>query len=217
MHEDLVNTTTKIIKDLMRYYERQIKSLGEPEIYLLNRRSLANFYSAVAVDAGESLFGGAFKLIGVTIFLLATSEKRNIPQVFILYNGEHLRSESSREWIISQISDWIDENDFLREFIEDVGWTDFKREDAHIIPNSVFNNSSECVAFFRELIEWAKLYSIGKEFLKLRSSPIYEKTEAVLLRDGVLRFNNTGEYHSTSSWQSQLVYGGCSKISGQLG
>lgn len=201
MYDRLIENAQESISEIYTFFLEKAEELDKPEIYSLNRRSIKKYCAAVAVDAGESLFCGAFRMIGITLFSLATSNISDNPEYFIFYNGENLNNEKSKEWILKQLSQWYENFPLIRDFLDATGWSKiFSGLHEEIIPPRVFSNSSDCISFFRELIEWAKLYDIARKVNnseKNRELAILVKDiDFVILRDGVLRFDNTGEGHS---------------------
>lgn len=56
--EELVQRTIDSIKDATQKIKEAAHSLENPEVHKLNRRSALNICATVAVDTGQSLFGG---------------------------------------------------------------------------------------------------------------------------------------------------------------
>lgn len=196
MQKEFIEKTQEGIQKIYSLFADKVDELGKPDLYILNRKSVSRFTSAVAVDAGESLFFGAFKIIGITVFMLATSDPEDEPQYFFLYNGENLTEEKSREIILGQLSEWYKNIQIIRDFLDITGWSHGIENPENIFPPRMFNDSSECISVFREILEWAKLYNLAKQINELKKNPVVRSDNFVLLRDGVLRFNNMGESHS---------------------
>lgn len=197
MYDDLINNAQNNIQRIYDFFIEKVKELGTPEVYSLNRKSLNNFCTAVAVDAGENLFYGAFKMLGITLLSLATSNPDENPQYFIFYNGENLGVKESKIWVLKQLREWYEEKPFIKDFFDKTGWNGVFEGDENILPPRVYSNSSECISFFREIIEWAKLYNIARNIHTVKTSSVAKDINFVLLRDGVLRFDNMGEKHSS--------------------
>lgn len=198
MQREFIEKTQEGIKKIYNLFVDKVDELGEPEVYFLNKKAVSRFTSAVAVDAGESLFFGAFKIIGITIFMLATSDPKDEPQYFFLYNGENLATEKSKEVILNQLSEWYETIEIVKDFLNATGWSNGIKNPKDIFPPRMFNDSSECISVFREILEWAKLYNLAKQINELKKNPILRNDNFVLLRDGVLRFNNMGEGHTNT-------------------
>jgi len=71
--EDLSKITSnvsKVVDEATKEIREAVNSLEPPKIHLLNRRSTLNICAAVAVDTGQTLFGGILREVGVALFLI---------------------------------------------------------------------------------------------------------------------------------------------------
>lgn len=196
MHDLLKEKAQESIQNVYNMFTKGADDLGKPEVYYLNRRSLRKFCSAVAVDAGESLFSGAFKMMGITLFSLATSNLKDEPQYFLLFNGENFTEIENHKIIMRQLQEWYTTSPFIKNFLDATGWVSVFKDPEGILPPRTFSDPSECVSVFREIIEWAKLYELAVNIHEMKKRSPAKDIDFVILRDGVLRFNNMGESHS---------------------
>lgn len=171
--------------------KREISTLPEPEVHELNRRSTLQISAAVAVDAGQSLFRGILREMGIMLLQVASSEDE-APKSYAFGMNPILRDEYKKQQVEIQLNKWMDTDEMVRNFVMEMKWNKITEEG--IMPAGCYENIGTLGDFVRELLEWAKLYQIA-----LSIKEIYQRLpniQPVLLRDGTLRFDHMGEYHT---------------------
>jgi len=189
---EIVSQARESFETQMEVIKREIKSLPQPELYSLNRRSTLQISAAVAVDAGQTLFGGIFREMGIMLLQVASTEDE-IPKSYAFWMNPILKDEDKRQQVQQQFDSLPSEDEMIRNFVEAMKWS--KITDENVLPPGCYQEISALVNFTRELLEWAKLCRTALELKE-----IYEKIpniQPVLLRDGTLRFDNLGENHAT--------------------
>lgn len=194
MLRKLIDETNHILSDVAQKLYETVDKLGIPSIYPLDKREIFNVCAAVAVDAGQTLFSGAFRDIGVTVFQVASSDEKETPIPYVFWAGTDLPDDKRKEGICYQLSNLIEEDKMVSAFINKMGWNDLC--DPGVMPPSCFSSSSEFASFLRDLLEWAKLYDSGLKLKKIADIAPMQNIRPVLLRDGTLRLAHTGEQHS---------------------
>jgi len=188
---ELVDQAKGSLQNQLEIIKREIKSLPEPEFYELNRRSTLQISAAVAVDAGQSLFGGILREMGIMLLQVASSEDET-PESYVFWMNPILQEEDKKKQIKDQLDMLVEEDEMTRDFVKAMGWN--KITEDKVMPKGCYVEISALGNFVRELLEWAKLY---KTALLLKD--LYRRLpniQPVLLRDGMLRFDNMGEAHA---------------------
>lgn len=183
--QETVQQSTEALQNQLKLIKKEIDSLPEPEIYDLNRRSTLQISAAVAVDAGQSLFGGILREIGIMLLQVASSEDIT-PKSYAFGMNPILRDDDKKEQVDNQLNKLPNEDEMISDFVRAMGWN--KITDEGVMPPGCYEQISAFGNFVRELLEWAKLY---KTALELKE--IYQKLpniQPVLLRDGPLSFGN---------------------------
>jgi len=188
---ELVDQAKGSLQNQLEIIKREIKALPEPEFYELNRRSTLQISAAVAVDAGQSLFGGILREMGIMLLQVASSEDET-PESYVFWMNPILQEEDKKKQIKDQLDMLVEEDEMTRDFVKAMGWN--KITEDKVMPKGCYVEISALGNFVRELLEWAKLY---KTALLLKD--LYRRLpniQPVLLRDGMLRFDNMGEAHA---------------------
>jgi len=189
---EIVNQARVSLKTQLEIIKREIESLPEPEIYKLNRRSTLQISAAVAVDAGQSLFGGIIREMGVMLLQVASSEDE-MPKSYVFWLNPILKDEDKRTQVKNQLNEWTSKDEIIRNFVTEMGWGEITRQG--IMPHGCYENIDTLGDFVRELLEWSKLYQTAL-YLKEIQQQRLRNIQPVLLRDGTLRFNHMGETHA---------------------
>jgi len=188
---EIVDQAKDSLRNQFEIIKREIDSLPEPEIYELNRRSTLQISAAVAVDAGQSLFGGILREMGIMLLQVASSEDER-PKSYVFWMNPILREEDKKQQVRNQFDRLADEDEMTRDFVKAMRWN--RITEKHVMPPGCYAHISALANFVRELLEWAKLYKTALCLRDLhRSLP---NIQPVLLRDGTLRFDNMGEDHA---------------------
>jgi len=185
----IANDVGKVMGKATKEIREAAKCLDAPQIHLLNRRSTLNICAAVAVDAGETLFGGVLRDVGIGLFQVASSQENDEPKSYAFWVNPNLPDEPRKDEIQNELDALLADDPLVREFVEAMGWTKVYEEG--VMPASCYSSASNLSGFLRELLEWAKLYEVGKKLERIQS--LGTGIQPVLLRDGTLRFDNTGE------------------------
>jgi len=188
---EIVSQAKASLKSQLEIIKREIDSLPEPEIYKLNRRSTLQISAAVAVDAGQSLFGGVLKEMGIMLLQVASSEDQT-PKSYVFWMNPILKDEDKKQQVQNQLDRLAEEDEMTKDFVKAIGWNKITEE--RVMPSGCYTNIGILGDFVRELLEWGKLYQTA-----LSLKEIYQKLlniQPVLLRDGTLRFDHMGEAHA---------------------
>lgn len=188
---EIVNQAKDSLKIQLEIIKKEIDSLPEPEIYELNRRSTLQISAAVAVDAGQSLFGGVLREMGIMLLQVASSEDE-APKSYVFWMNPILKDEDKKQQVKNQLDRLAEEDEMIKDFVNAMGWEKITKEG--VMPKACYEEINALRGFVRELLEWAKLYKTAL-FLKNLSRQL-PTIQPVLLRDGMLRFDNMGEDHA---------------------
>lgn len=189
---EIVSRAQESLKAQIEVIKKELESLPKPESYPLNRRSTLQISAAVAVDAGQSLFRGILREMGIMLLQVASSEDET-PKSYVFWMNPILKDEDKEQQVQEQFDRLTEEDEIIRAFIGAMRWN--KITDKGVMPPGCYQQISALGGFTRELLEWAKLRRTALELKE-----IYEKVpniQPVLLRDGTLRFDNMAETHAT--------------------
>jgi len=188
---EIVNQAKVCLKTQLEIIKREIDFLPEPEIYELNRRSTLQISAAVAVDAGQSLFGGVLREMGIMLLQVASSEDET-PKSYVFWMNPILKDEDKKQQVKNQLDRLAEEDEMTKDFVKAMEWNKITEE--RVMPKGCYKEISALGNFVRELLEWSKLHKTAL-FLSdfYRSLP---NIQPVLLRDGMLRFDNMAEDHA---------------------
>jgi hypothetical protein len=182
----------RVVTDAATRLREAAEKLERPQVDALNRRSALNMCAAVAVDAGQSLFGGALRDAGIAVFQVASSLEGEEPRTFPFWIGPQLPEDEKRRAVQERLDELLSEDEVVSQFVEAMGWR--KVYDEKVMPPGCYRSAALLSNFVRELLEWAALWKVGRELLAFRRLDI--GIQPVLLRDGTLRFDNMGEDHA---------------------
>lgn len=185
----ITDDVSRVISAAAREIRVATECLDAPEIHLLNRRTTLNICAAVAVDAGQSLFGGILRDVGIAVFQVASSQEDDRPKSYAFWINPNLPDQERQGAIQSQLDQLLEADATVREFVEAMGWNTLY--DTGVMPPSCYSSAPALSNFLRELLEWAKLYEVGKKLETIQS--LGTGIQPVLLRDGVLRFGHAQE------------------------
>ena len=187
--EDLSKITSnvsKVVDEATKEIREAVNSLEPPKIHLLNRRSTLNICAAVAVDTGQTLFGGILREVGVALFQVASSQENDEPKSYAFWVNPNLPEKERQAVIHARLDNLLSEDALVREFVKAMGWSKIYQD--RVMPPSCYSSAPALSNFLRELLEWAKLYEVGKKLEQIRS--LGTGIQPVLLRDGTLRFGH---------------------------
>jgi len=188
---EIVEHVKYSFQEQLEIIKREISTLPEPEVHELNRRSTLQISAAVAVDAGQSLFRGILREMGIMLLQVASSEDETAKS-YVFWLNPILTDEDKKQQVEIQLNKWMDTDEMIRNFVVEMKWSKITKEG--IMPAGCYENICTLGDFVRELLEWGKLYQIA-----LSLKEIYQRLpniQPVLLRDGTLRFDHMGEYHA---------------------
>jgi len=191
MEMEIVSHAKHSLETQLEIIKKEIDSLPKPEIYELNRRSTLQISAAVAVDAGQSLFGGILREMGIMLLQVASSEDEK-PKSYVFWLNPILKDEDKKEQVKTQLNEWISKDEIIRNFVVKMGWDEITKEG--VMPPGCYENINTLGDFIRELLEWSKLYQTAL-FLNETQQKL-PNIQPVLLRDGTLRFDHMGENHA---------------------
>jgi len=191
----------KVIDEATKEIREAVDSLEPPEVYSLNRRSLLNICAAVAVDTGQTLFGGVLRNVGVALFQVASSQEKDEPKSYPFWVNPNLPDPTDPEEKIEagkltrteaislQLDKLLSEDQLVKEFVKAMRWEKIYQEG--VMQPSCYSSATALSDFLREILEWAKLYQVAKDLATIQSSGT--GIQPVLLRDGTLRFAHTAK------------------------
>jgi len=188
---EIVSRAQESLKAQIEVIKKEIESLPKPESYPLNRRSTLQISAAVAVDAGQSLFSGILREMGIMLLQVASSEDE-APKSYVFWMSPILKDEDKKQQVQEQFDRLTEADEMIREFMEAMRWN--RITDDAVMPPGCYEQINALGNFTRELLEWAKLRRTALELKE-----IYEKVpniQPILLRDGTLRFDNMAEAHA---------------------
>ena len=188
--QETIQQSTEVLQNQLEIIKREIDSLPEPEVYELTRRSTLQISAAVAVDAGQTLFGGILREMGIMLLQVASSEDEK-PNPYVFQLNPILKDEERQNMIEEKLERLKNEDKMVKDFVNQMGW------DKIPMSSERYNQISLFGSFIREFLEWAKLRETA-----IRLKEICEKLpniQPVLLRDGPLSFLNVIEYASRLS------------------
>ena len=191
--DEFAQKGTKVIQDATQRLQEAAGKLSAPQVDSLNRRSALNMCAAVAVDAGQSLFGGVLRDAGIAVFQVASSQEGEDPRTFPFWVSPSLPEAEKRKVVQEHLDEIVSEDKVIADFVKAMGWN--KVYDEHVMPPSCYQTAAALSNFVRELLEWATLYKVGKD-LRATTQNLKMGIQPVLLRDGTLRFDNMGEDHA---------------------
>jgi hypothetical protein len=195
---DVIDEATKEIR-------KAVDLLEPPEVYPLTRRSLLNICAAVAVDTGQTLFGGVLRNVGVALYQVASSQEKDEPKSYAFWVNPNLPDPTDpnekletgkltrKDAIDIQLDRLLTEDQLVKGFAKVIGWTKIYQEG--VMQPSCYKSASALSNFLREILEWAKLFEVASNLEKIQS--LGTGIQPVLLRDGTLRFAHTSEGVST--------------------
>jgi len=189
--EELINKAKDSLQKQFEIIQREINSLPEPEIHELNRRSTLQISAAVAVDAGQSLFGGILREMGIMLLQVASSEDE-IAKPYVFWLNPILKDEDKRKVVEAQLDEWTNKDEMIKNFVKEMQWDKITEEG--IMPAGCYENIGALSDFVRELLEWSKLYQTALSLKEIHQK--IPNIQPVLLRDGTLRFDHMGESHA---------------------
>lgn len=183
---ELSSAGVRSIEETLDRVMETIATWPEPEVLPLTRRTATQMTAAVAVDAGQSLFSGVLKMLGIAVFQVASSLPDEEPTGFVLYADPWLDDAERRCQITAQLEVLFATHSFLGNFFT-AGWNNLQELVAELPAGGIDDFS----AYFRDFLEWAALYRVGQE---IRTAVPWLRP--VLLRDGTLRFAGRGERYA---------------------
>lgn len=190
--ENFVEKGSSVIKDAAEKIKKAAEALAAPEVFPLNRRSTLNMCAAVAVDAGQSLFSGVLRDMGIGVFQVASSREDEEVKTYSFWVAPNLPDEERKRVIQENIDRLIAEDALLTRFVEAMGWR--KVHDEGVMPPACYSSAAALGDFLRELLEWSMLFDLGKKLKTVEG--LGTGIQPVLLRDGTLRFDSMGEDHT---------------------
>ena len=108
--EDLSKITgnvSKVIDEATKEIREAVNSLATPEVHSLNRRSSLNICAAVAVDTGQTLFGGILREVGVALFQVASSQESDEPKSYAFWVNPNLPEDKRRVVIQARLDNLL--------------------------------------------------------------------------------------------------------------
>jgi hypothetical protein len=188
---EIVGQARHSVEQQLQIIKEEIQSLPVPDVYTLNRRSTLQISAAVAVDAGQSLFGGILREMGIMLLQVASSEDDD-PKSYAFWLNPILKDEDKAEQVKEQFDLVTKQDEMIKDFVVAMRWQSIT--DKEVMPPGCYQQISSLGDFSRELIEWSKLRMTALELKK-----IYERIpniQPVILRDGILRFDHMAEAHT---------------------
>jgi len=192
MQNSFIEKSKDIIKEAIERIKEAVDRLEPPEVFDLNKKSVLNICAAVAVDAGQTLFRGVFKNIGIVVYQVASSKEEDPIQSYAFWTSPGLPDNERRAIISQQLERLQTEDSIIAEFVKAMGWIAIHQKG--VMPDSCFRSSSAFSSFIRDLLEWSRLYELGKQLQNYVKKEL--GIQPVLLRDGTLRFASLAEGHT---------------------
>jgi len=185
----ITNNVSKVADEATKEIKEAVNSLEPPRIHLLNRRSTLNICAAVAVDTGQTLFRGILREVGIALFQVASSQERDEPKSYAFWVNPNLPENDRPVVIQARLDSLLSDDVVVQEFVEAMGWSKIYEE--RVMPPSCYFSAPALSNFLRELLEWAKLYEVGKQLAQIQT--LGTGIQPILLRDGTLRFGHAQE------------------------
>lgn len=197
----ITDNISKVINEATKEIREAVEILDPPEVYPINRRSLLNICAAVAVDTGQTLFGGLLRNVGVALYQVASSQEKDEPKSYAFWvnpnlpdpNDPNEKIESGKptrkDSINGQLDKLLHEDQLVQDFVRTMQWR--KIYQTGVMQPSCYSSATALSGFLREVLEWAKLFQVAKDLTKIQS--LGTGIQPVLLRDGTLRFAHTSE------------------------
>jgi hypothetical protein len=192
---------SRIIDEATKEIKEAVDFLEPPVVYPLNRIQLLNVCAAVAVDAGQTLFGGVLRNVGVALYQVASSQEKDEPKSYAFWVNPNLPDPTNpnekiesgkltrKDAVNTQLDKLLNEDRLVLQFVRAMGWRKIYQEG--VMQPSCYSSTPALSSFLREILEWAKLYEVAEKLREIQS--LGTGIRPVILRDGTLRFGHTSK------------------------
>lgn len=174
-----------VISRAAKHTKKAVESLPPPDVDVLNRRAALQMCAAVAVDAGQSLFGGALRQAGIAVFQVASSQEGEDPRTYPFWVDPSLPEDDRREAIQERLDELGSNDPTISNFVQAMGW----QRVYEAMQPSDYGSAAGLADFVRDLLEWSELYRLANVLNSTRQ--LLSGFQPILLRDGTLRFGST--------------------------
>jgi hypothetical protein len=183
--DSFMNTGSVVIQEVAQRTQRAVRALPPPNVDKLNRRAALQMCAAVAVDAGQSLFGGALRQAGIAVFQVASSDEREEPKTYPFWVAPSLPEDEKKEMVQQKLDELASSDPAIQNFVDDIGW---QHAYGGMQP-SAHRSAASVGDYVRDLLEWSELYRLANVLNETRY--LMRGFQPILLRDGALRFGTT--------------------------
>jgi hypothetical protein len=188
--DDFIQNGINIIERAQEHTLNAIEALSPPKVDKLDKRAALSMCAAVAVDAGQSLFGGALHQAGIAVFQVASSQETEEPRIYPFWVAPNLPDDEKQEAIRTRIEE-LAEDSTIRDFVSAMRW----QHPIDGMQDNAYNSAAAVGDYVRDLLEWSELYRLAKVLDATRN--MLQGFQPILLRDGALRFGTTAANIST--------------------
>jgi len=182
--DNFIQNGIEIIKRAQEQTLAAVEALGSPKVDKLDKRAALAMCAAVAVDAGQSLFGGALHQAGIAVFQVASSQEAEEPRIYPFWIAPNLPDHEKKDSIKKRIEE-LAEDKTIGDFVNAMNW----EHPIQGMQDNAYNSAAAVGDYVRDLLEWSELYRLAKVLDSTRS--LLQGFQPILLRDGALRFGTT--------------------------
>jgi hypothetical protein len=175
----------EVIAKAAEHTRKAVESLPSPKVDIPNRRSALQMCAAVAVDAGQSLFGGALRDAGIAVFQVASSQEGEDPRTYPFWVDPSLPEDDRHKVIRERLDELASSDPTVHNFVQAMGW----QKAYEAMQPSAYDSAAALGDFVRDLLEWSELYRLANVLDSTRQ--LLLGFQPILLRDGTLRFGTT--------------------------
>lgn len=183
--DSFIGKGVNVIENAARQTAKEVDQLPPPDVDKLNRRAALQMCAAVAVDAGQSLFGGALHLAGIAVFQVASSQQGEEPRTYPFWVSPSLPDDKKEEAIQQRLEELAQSDSSILDFVKAMGWKNAYQG----MQPSGYKTAAAVGDYVRDLLEWSELYRLARVLDSTRS--MLQGFQPILLRDGALRFGST--------------------------
>lgn len=180
-----MDTGSDIIQQVAQRTQEAVDALSSPNVDKLNRRAALQMCAAVAVDAGQSLFGGALRQAGIAVFQVASSDEREEAKTYPFWVAPSLPEEEKKAVVQQKLDELALSDPAIQSFVNAMGW----RHAYGGMQPGAYRSAAAVGGYVRDLLEWSELYRLANVLNETRY--LMQGFQPILLRDGALRFGTT--------------------------
>jgi len=183
--DSFITTGVDVIRQAGEQTRQAVDALAAPNFHKLVRRSALQMCAAVAVDAGQSLFGGVLHQAGIAVFQVASSQEKEEPRTYPFWVAPSLPDDEKKMAIQQKLEELASSDQSIQNFVTAMGW---KHAYDGMQPGA-YESAAAVGDYVRDLLEWSELYRLAGILEGTRY--LLQGFQPILLRDGALRFGTT--------------------------